>query len=95
MPYSAQPTHQATVQEHIQRLFVFTMMWSLGCFMELADRAKIEQYMRANYRDLDLPPQVGADDSMFDYRVDENGTCLNKSQSTVKSIKLVSIQLLL
>lgn len=41
--------------------------------MELADRAKMEHYMRGNCSDLDLPPQGGADDSMFDYRVDENG----------------------
>ncbi|XP_063608047.1 dynein axonemal heavy chain 5-like, partial [Penaeus indicus] len=73
LPEGEDPTHQASVQEHIQRLYVFTMMWSLGCFMELADRAKMEHYMRANCQDLDLPPHGGADDSMFDYRVDENG----------------------
>lgn len=63
--------------------------------MELADRAKMEHYMRGNCQDLDLPPHGGADDSMFDYRVDENGTFPTRPRPAVGALNLPNTQLLL
>lgn len=45
--------------------------------MELPERAKLEEYMRKEHPNLDLPEERGAKDSIFNYRVDENGKCTN------------------
>lgn len=41
--------------------------------MELPDRAKLEQYIRKEHPTLDLPLGKGHSDSIFNYRVDDNG----------------------
>ncbi|XP_050711756.1 dynein axonemal heavy chain 5-like isoform X2 [Eriocheir sinensis] len=67
-------TQTAPIQEHIHRLFVFAMMWSIGALLELADRARLEDHLKNKFTALDLPECTkGPTDSIFDYRVDENG----------------------
>ena len=55
-------------------------MWSLGAFLELDDRAKLETFLRDSQEiSLDLPPHCdrvsSAETSMFDYLVDTQGLC--------------------
>ncbi|CAH1796663.1 unnamed protein product [Owenia fusiformis] len=57
---------------HLQRLFVFALMWSLGALMELDDRAAMEKYMKEHESKLDLPP-TKEDETIFEYVVDEHG----------------------
>lgn len=72
-PFSPK-THQAPIEEHIHRLFVLTLMWSVGALLELCDRSKLEEYIRSRHSQLDLPPRAqSSSDTIFDYRVDENG----------------------
>lgn len=54
------------------RLYVFTIMWSIGAFLELDDRAKLETFMRTSDEfNLDMPEiSDGSDEAMFDYFVD-------------------------
>lgn len=50
------------------------MMWSFGALLELSDRAKLEKHLFSDYPHLDLPPSNHLPtDSIYDYRVDENG----------------------
>ena len=64
---------------HYERLFVFTLMWSIGAFLELDDRSKIEDWLRHSEeteKKLDLPViPSDSDATMFDYMVDHNGGC--------------------
>ncbi|XP_064611990.1 dynein axonemal heavy chain 5-like isoform X2 [Liolophura sinensis] len=62
-------------QEHYQRLYVFTLMWSIGAFLELDDRAKMEEFLRTHEEiKLDLPEiPPDSDSTMFDYLVDNTG----------------------
>lgn len=54
------------------------MMWSVGALLELIDRARLEDHMKNKHLHLDLPECTrGPNDSIFDYRVDENGMCLS------------------
>lgn len=53
------------------------MMWSFGALLELGDRARLEEQLKTKFSHLDLPECTkGPNDSIFDYRVDENGTCM-------------------
>ena len=58
---------------HLERLYVFCLMWSLGALLELDDRAKMEQFVRENF-DLDLPVvNEQSNETMFEFLVNDNG----------------------
>ncbi|CAL4075211.1 unnamed protein product, partial [Meganyctiphanes norvegica] len=62
------------VAEHIERLFVFALMWSLGAFLEEPDRIKLHHQFKEEYHFLDLPPcRLNTLDTIFDFKVDVNG----------------------
>lgn len=60
--------------KHLERLFVFCLMWSLGALLELEDRDKLEAYIRAHDSNIDVP-QTQPGETMFEYMVSSNGTC--------------------
>uniref|UniRef100_H2ZG63 Uncharacterized protein n=1 Tax=Ciona savignyi TaxID=51511 RepID=H2ZG63_CIOSA len=64
-------------KSHLERLFVFCVMWSLGALLELSDREKMEQFIYKYAKDnggLDLPKLTpGGDESMFEYLVSSTG----------------------
>ena len=64
--------------KHYERLYVFTLMWSIGAFLELDDRSKMEEFIRKHEDiNLDLPKiPTDSDSTMFDYVVDANGMFL-------------------
>lgn len=62
-------------QSHYEHLYIFTLIWTIGAFLEWDDRIKVEEFMRSNDDIvLDLPPtNRDADETMFDYMEDTNG----------------------
>ncbi|XP_061445335.1 dynein axonemal heavy chain 5 isoform X5 [Rhineura floridana] len=61
--------------EYLERLYVFSLMWSVGALLELEDRRKMEHWLRDHETlKLDLPniPE-GSEDTMFDYYVTNDG----------------------
>ncbi|KAK5607192.1 Dynein heavy chain 8, axonemal [Crenichthys baileyi] len=58
--------------KHLERLFVFCLMWSIGAILELDDRDKLEEYIRGHEIKIDLP-QIRPGETMFEYMVDTNG----------------------
>ncbi|XP_069770267.1 dynein axonemal heavy chain 5 isoform X3 [Narcine bancroftii] len=65
--------------EHLERLYVFCLMWSIGALLELEDRKKMEYWLRTHETiHLDLPSiPPGSEDTMFDYFVDYDGKWLH------------------
>lgn len=63
-------------REHLERLYVFALMWSAGAVLELDDRKKLELWLRGNDAfSLDLPEvPPGSEDTMFDFHVTADGT---------------------
>jgi dynein heavy chain len=65
-------------QSHYEHLYIFTLMWTIGAFLEWDDRIKVEEFLRHNDDiTLDLPPtNKDAEETMFDYMVDTSGMCI-------------------
>ncbi|XP_027744232.1 dynein heavy chain 5, axonemal isoform X6 [Empidonax traillii] len=62
-------------QKYLERLYIFSLMWSVGALLELEDRCKMEYWLRNHATiKLDLPciPE-GSEDTMFDYYVASDG----------------------
>eukprot|EP00794_Sanderia_malayensis_P018805 gene18805-20701_t len=58
---------------HLERLYVFSVMWSIGAILELDDRVKLESFMRENIQ-LDLPSfEDGTGNTIFEYFVTDAG----------------------
>ncbi|XP_014673733.1 PREDICTED: dynein heavy chain 5, axonemal-like [Priapulus caudatus] len=69
---------EGNVRDHnpvlLERLFVFTCMWSLGALLETDDRNKLQEFFYQQKR-MDMPPVNNDDEStMFDYFVDSRGS---------------------
>ncbi|KAB0798200.1 hypothetical protein PPYR_09193 [Photinus pyralis] len=58
--------------KHLERFFVFAIMWSLGAVLELDDRAKLEEYGVKNYPKIDWP-KCTPGESIFEYVVADSG----------------------
>ncbi|CAL8275103.1 unnamed protein product [Lota lota] len=57
---------------HLQHLFLFCLMWSLGALLELEDRAKLEAFIKNHSSKMDLP-KTGPEETMFEYMVNSQG----------------------
>ncbi|KAM9386572.1 dynein axonemal heavy chain 5 [Phaethornis superciliosus] len=65
--------------KYLERLYIFSLMWSVGALLELEDRCRMEHWLRNHSTiKLDLPciPE-GSEDSMFDYYVASDGTWMH------------------
>ncbi|XP_061653536.1 dynein axonemal heavy chain 8-like isoform X1 [Phyllopteryx taeniolatus] len=58
--------------KHLERLFVFGLMWSLGSLLELDDRDKMEAFFRDHSSNIDLP-HTEEGETMFEYMVGTDG----------------------
>uniref|UniRef100_A0A6I8N0V6 Dynein axonemal heavy chain 5 n=1 Tax=Ornithorhynchus anatinus TaxID=9258 RepID=A0A6I8N0V6_ORNAN len=58
--------------EHLSRLFVFVLMWSVGALLELGDRAKMEQFLYSHPARLELP-NIKGEETLFEFGVSDGG----------------------
>uniref|UniRef100_A0AAV2K4G4 AAA+ ATPase domain-containing protein n=2 Tax=Knipowitschia caucasica TaxID=637954 RepID=A0AAV2K4G4_KNICA len=57
---------------HMERLFVFCLIWSLGAILELDDRDKLETFLRKHESQIDMP-NLKPGETIFEYMVNTNG----------------------
>ena len=61
-------------RDHLEHLYIFALMWSIGAILELDDRSKMEEWLRENKPDLDLPPcDTESGDTIFEFVPDDKG----------------------
>ena len=66
------PSHAPKLSaEHLEKLYVFALMWSVGALLELSDRAKMEGFL-VQQNELHLPPTKEGE-TIFEYVVNSNG----------------------
>uniref|UniRef100_A0A8C2VG97 Dynein axonemal heavy chain 8 n=1 Tax=Chinchilla lanigera TaxID=34839 RepID=A0A8C2VG97_CHILA len=59
---------------HLQKLFVFGLMWSIGALLELESREKLEVFLRRHESKLDLPGiPPGTNQTMYEFYVTDYG----------------------
>ncbi|XP_076449856.1 dynein axonemal heavy chain 5-like isoform X2 [Babylonia areolata] len=75
IPLKDEKDHSQMTRQHYEHLYIFTVMWSVGAFLELDDRAKMEEFIRGSETfTLSLPAiPADSDATMFDYFVDNEG----------------------
>ncbi|XP_048203785.1 dynein axonemal heavy chain 8 isoform X1 [Perognathus longimembris pacificus] len=60
--------------DHLHKLFVFGLMWSLGALLELDNREKLELFLRSHGSSLDLPKiPKGTNQTMYEFYVTDYG----------------------
>jgi dynein heavy chain len=68
----AKDTKEILPRAHIERLYVFAIMWSFGAFLELDGRKKLEEFLTDRELQLDVPvTEESYDDTIFDYFVND------------------------
>uniref|UniRef100_G3T979 Dynein axonemal heavy chain 5 n=1 Tax=Loxodonta africana TaxID=9785 RepID=G3T979_LOXAF len=69
--------------EHLGRLYIFSLMWSIGAVLELDGRRRVEHWLRSqDSLTLDLPTLGGVEDTMFDYYVTLDGKWMHWNTCT-------------
>lgn len=62
--------------DHLHKLFVFGLMWSLGALLELESREKMEVFLRGHGSKLNLPEiPKGSHQTMYEFYVTDYGKC--------------------
>ncbi|VDQ09717.1 unnamed protein product [Trichobilharzia regenti] len=62
--------------KHLERIYIFALLWSIGAFLEGVDRAKLESFLRKHETvKFDLPEYLSDsnNDTIFDYVVSDSG----------------------
>ncbi|KAJ3091620.1 Dynein heavy chain 5, axonemal [Quaeritorhiza haematococci] len=69
-----EPNKPALPSEHLSRLYVFALMWSLGSLLELDERKKLQIFMSEKCPDLHFPHfDPNGTDTIYEYFVNDNG----------------------
>ncbi|CAK8682402.1 unnamed protein product [Clavelina lepadiformis] len=72
---------------HLHRLFIFSLMWSIGATLELEDRDRMELFLREHESKLDLPDiEDGSGHTMFEFVPDANGQWEHWSRRVVEYV---------
>lgn len=63
---------KSKTQVHIERLFLFALMWSLGAVLELSDRQKFEKFVVTHKSKMNWPKIDLIDTTIFEYFVNSS-----------------------
>lgn len=63
---------------HVQKLFIFSLMWSFGNLLELDGRVKLQDFMIRHPSKL-IYPKLSGDWTIFEFLVDSSGMIFSES----------------
>ena len=72
---AANTTLSATWTLHLRRLYIFSLVWSVGALLERPDRKRLDDFIREQFPDLPVPARTYGteEDTLFDYVVNPVG----------------------
>lgn len=72
---SVKEENRVYTSEHLERLYVFALVWSMGAMLETEDRLKFDEFLKTNLPDLSLPVNgtKSKESTVFDYMVNQEG----------------------
>ncbi|CAH8867793.1 unnamed protein product [Trichobilharzia szidati] len=75
LPTPEEKDSASITPKHLERIYIFAIMWSIGAFLEGVDRGKLESYLRKHETvKFDLPEYLpDSNDTIFDYLVSDSG----------------------
>ncbi|XP_055923365.1 dynein axonemal heavy chain 5 isoform X2 [Eupeodes corollae] len=59
--------------EHLHRLYIFSIAWGLGGYLNSADRCKLDAYVKETFPHFDYPKMKGQESTIFDFFVSPTG----------------------
>lgn len=59
--------------EHLHRLYLFSLVWGIGAFLENRDRKKYDEFLRTKFKSFDFPAPYDINVSVFDFYVNIEG----------------------
>lgn len=65
-------TEKTFGEKHLERFYLFALMWSLGAVLELDMRQKLQEFVLTHPSKLAWP-KLTENESIFDYKVGDNG----------------------
>ncbi|PKU47169.1 dynein heavy chain axonemal [Limosa lapponica baueri] len=81
---------------HLDKLFCFAIMWSLGALLELDSRDKLEAFIRAHDNKLDLPEITpGTSQTMYEFYVTDYDNVPDYASILVPNVDNVRTQFLI
>ena len=73
-----------TSPDHLKKLYLFALMWSLGSVLELDDRGRLQEFLQGHDSKPTLPKLNGSTDSIFDYVVNDAGKWVHWTTKVLK-----------
>lgn len=68
------PKDEVATPEHLHRLYIFALTWSLGAFLDSADRIKMDKFMRKKFKNYDYPKDPeDKEATLFEFFVSQSG----------------------
>ncbi|KAJ8672889.1 hypothetical protein QAD02_004150 [Eretmocerus hayati] len=66
--------HVPMTADHLRKIYIFAMVWSIGALLEKSDRLKYDNYLRSNFESFGLPSlEKKPNATIFDFYVDNRG----------------------
>lgn len=74
IPAKDEHDHSALPASHLEKLFIFAVMWSIGALLELDDRVRMEEFMLKHESKLNYPDlPEGSGYTIFEFVVSKDG----------------------
>ncbi|XP_036143732.1 dynein heavy chain 8, axonemal [Monomorium pharaonis] len=80
---NSDPTKTLLAEYHIEKLFLFSLMWSLGAMLELDGRLALQEYL-INHESHCNWPKCIEDETIFEYLVSDDGKWMHWSKMVPK-----------
>lgn len=86
-------TNRRLSQEHLHRLFVFSLVWSAGALLDLDGAKKFDAFLREKFPNLEWPSsRLHPEATVFDFVVNADGTSKSTHGTRIPSTLTIALE---